>query len=683
MPEAEIQQQTIPTGNLNVRLDEGVRRATIAITLAVFFAICLLPLAAMYWRSFFPEGAFSFSSYREILYDDLLEAGGVTRKFSTATLLLRTLIIGLGSTFLGTFLGVIVAIAIVKIRSPLRLAIEALYPLSFLIPTYVAAVTWMWNTEAGAPINEFLRSLPEFVSSTILSVLGVSESGAIVRSQGYLWSIIVLSLCYFPIVTALTVRAFRGASKFEEEAGLMHLSSRFVLFGITLRRAAAPIGIGAIFVFLFAISNYAIPNLFLIQTFTSNVFAYYNRSDFAGATAASTPMLALTLIALFVFFRIDAKAKKASAANSAKVGRDEIGLRDLLGIPLLLGLLFALPAPSDMTNTPRIATGVAIAIVLAGVLALVHRSDTRKMSGALSFRRISSVVLLAFVLGVLYMSVRVPVGTLFDTWSAKPDIERSLLAADGEVSRLDVLMINTKRGLRDGSADIARTILLSVFTATFVTLFAGYLAGVTAEIDRRRRGFAGIRKRSRLIEVLVTLPFALPALTIGVAIIMLYNQPKPADGEFFLTAWLKDSGSWIYRSLAIVVIGATLRFLPFAYKPLLDAFRGQSFDQFEIARMFGVPFSARLHDIRFKEAWRSFVTSWMIVFILIAMELDLFLMIKPPGFSTLPDRIFNAVHFGRYGVVSGWCIIQIGIVLVPLVIVAILSIRSPARAKCQ
>ncbi len=232
----------------------------------------------MFASSLRDESGFSLASYREILLDN-----------RQLDLLSNSLVLAGGTTILSLLLGVPLAFLIVRTDLYFRRTFRYLYLAPLLIPPYISTIGWIDLLGKGGRVSGFLTNLP-FIKEP-LTIYGL---------PGTIW---ILGLSYFPFLSLLTITSLGSVDRrLEEAAELSH--NRFgVLKRITLPLVSPYIISGAIFVFIFSISNYGVPALLEVNTYPVEIFtqfsAFYNPKV---ATAISLPLVLITLI-LILFQR--------------------------------------------------------------------------------------------------------------------------------------------------------------------------------------------------------------------------------------------------------------------------------------------------------------------------------------------------------------------------------------------
>jgi ABC-type Fe3+ transport system, permease component len=120
--------------------------------------------------------------------------------------------------------------------------------------------------------------------------------------------------------------------------------------------------------------------------------------------------------------------------------------------------------------------------------------------------------------------------------------------------------------------------------------------------------------------------FALPGIIAGLALVLLFNRWVP----------------FIYGTIMMMIIGFALRLLPQAVATNEAALRrvGPSLEQ--AARVMGCRPVTVFHRVTLPIAAPGIAASWALIFITSMKELPMAIMLRPPGFDTLPVRIWAA-----------------------------------------
>jgi iron(III) transport system permease protein len=166
---------------------------------------------------------------------------------------------------------------------------------------------------------------------------------------------------------------------------------------------------------------------------------------------------------------------------------------------------------------------------------------------------------------------------------------------------------------------IGRSILLSFVVALIVGM-VGILLGYA--ISRKRRSFA-----AKSLSALSFIPYLIPALSFGATYYALtYNE----------------GFRWLNGTFLLVVLVASVKFLPFASRSGTNAMMQLSTEIEEAGIMLGVPWRKRMSKILFPIQKSSFLSGYLLPFISTMREYTLFALIAPVGsLLTLLIRDFD------------------------------------------
>lgn len=161
------------------------------------------------------------------------------------------------------------------------------------------------------------------------------------------------------------------------------------------------------------------------------------------------------------------------------------------------------------------------------------------------------------------------------------------------------------------------SVLVAAGAATLATLLAfapTYLAA------RHPRRFAWV-----LLSLSKT-AYVLPGLIVGLAFVMLFNRSLPI----------------IYGTVAALVLGFTFRLLPQSVVTSEAALKRVPASLEQAARSMGYRAPATFGRVTIPLAAPGLAASWTLVFVSAMKELPTAILLRPPGFDTLPVRIWAA-----------------------------------------
>lgn len=206
------------------------------------------------------------------------------------------------------------------------------------------------------------------------------------------------------------------------------------------------------------------------------------------------------------------------------------------------------------------------------------------------------------------------------------------------VGSLDFIM----KALMMAWQDILTSVVIS-FLATLVALGLGVLL---AYVVSRRLAPAG--NGFRFLSLLVLI---LPAALLALGYINVWNQGAMADV--------------LYGSGIVLVVALGVRALPVCTESMSVVWSHISPAQEHAVYMIGgSPLSAFI-TILLPQIKTALWVIGLLIFIFLFNELSMYVLLAPPGVSTLPLRIFSTVHYGPDNLVAAMCLLQIMVLVVP------------------
>ncbi|MGQ0600370.1 MAG: ABC transporter permease [Anaerolineales bacterium] len=147
--------------------------------------------------------------------------------------------------------------------------------------------------------------------------------------------------------------------------------------------------------------------------------------------------------------------------------------------------------------------------------------------------------------------------------------------------------------------------------------------------------YLAVRHRHPLARTLLTLckaGYALPGVIAGLSLILLFNQWLPA----------------FYNTVGVLIAGFAARFLPQAAAVNESAVKQVSPTLEQAARAMGRAPLATFIEVTLPLAAPGLLASWALVFLTAMKELPTAILLRPPGFDTLPVRIWAAASESVY-----------------------------------
>jgi len=205
-------------------------------------------------------------------------------------------------------------------------------------------------------------------------------------------------------------------------------------------------------------------------------------------------------------------------------------------------------------------------------------------------------------------------------------------------------------------ADIPGDVLNAAATSLSTALLVALVCSATVLLLRT----GGRSRWAERLPWLFLSNYFLPPLVLGLAFVMMSR-----DGSLG-AQWL---GSW-RDSRLLVVLTETLRFLPFAMLPVLDALRRTPEAGIELARAYGAgPLRARL--VAFSgHLGPALLLGCALVFMESVKELDMSLMLQPFGYSSPALKIYAFSRHQNMDRAAVWVLVSQAMMLLPLALLA-------------
>jgi iron(III) transport system permease protein len=202
------------------------------------------------------------------------------------------------------------------------------------------------------------------------------------------------------------------------------------------------------------------------------------------------------------------------------------------------------------------------------------------------------------------------------------------------------------RALQVVSGSLLRSIFLATAGATALTalgFFVGYV----------------IRTRAmsiwRAVDAGTVLLFALPGTVIGMGLIALWNRPAT---------------NFIYATPLIIVFGYLAQYTALTGRVTVAGLSLVPASMEEAAASAGASWMRRLGLIVLPLIKNALVTGWLIAYIFCLRDTGITMLVYPPGYDTLPVRIFTLMANGAPPLVAAACLLMIVATALPLIGVA-------------
>jgi len=215
--------------------------------------------------------------------------------------------------------------------------------------------------------------------------------------------------------------------------------------------------------------------------------------------------------------------------------------------------------------------------------------------------------------------------------------------------------------------EIINTLLLSVLAACLTLLLA---AGVAA--GARRAGRA-----ARVMDFTALLPLAFPPMSLGIAMILVWNRSTlfGMEGE-----WIGHVSDLVYGSILIMVFVMVGRCFPFVMRPVLYGLGSLDPGLQEAARMEGAGPARTFFGITLPLTWRSFAIAWFLAFLFAMGEYDAIHLVQQAGNAMLAPRIIGSFHNYRHDIVSNTSLVMIAVIVFPVLIYLLIPKKAERKA---
>lgn len=201
-------------------------------------------------------------------------------------------------------------------------------------------------------------------------------------------------------------------------------------------------------------------------------------------------------------------------------------------------------------------------------------------------------------------------------------------------------------------------ILNSAGIAAGVGLICVVLAVISVLLASRKRiTFSGKCRQGAGITwgSMLWVPFLVPGVLVGIALIQLLNRPMTA---------------WFYQSLGVVVLALTIRYIAIGWSIARHAWASTDPELSDAAMLDGASRWQLFRHVLWPQIAPQLAVAWCIVFLLCLWDVETLVLIIPPGGETMALRIFNLLHYGHAAHVNALCLALLGMAVAPLLCVA-------------
>jgi iron(III) transport system permease protein len=195
----------------------------------------------------------------------------------------------------------------------------------------------------------------------------------------------------------------------------------------------------------------------------------------------------------------------------------------------------------------------------------------------------------------------------------------------------------------------------SLWTAALAAMAATVLGLLLAQTSRSLRGSIASR-----FTGIVQIGYAIPGTVLGLSLILLYNTYLP----------------WLYGTVAMLVLAYLIRFLTQSLQGLEAALGSINPHLEEAARSLAASPALVLRRVLVPLLRPTLIAVWALVFISSMKELDATLLLRPPGFDTLPVRVYIHTVEAEYSKAAALSLLLIAFTALPWLVVSKLRVRK-------
>jgi len=169
-------------------------------------------------------------------------------------------------------------------------------------------------------------------------------------------------------------------------------------------------------------------------------------------------------------------------------------------------------------------------------------------------------------------------------------------------------------------------------------------------------------RRALVLNVITLLPFAFPAIVVGVAMNLFWSR-------FESLPWINE---YVYNGAGIAVLAFLALFLPFAVLSVRASLKRISPSSLEAAVLSGRSSLAVFRSITFPMIRPGIAAAVVLGFVLTLGELPAGLIVCTDQWQTVQVRIFNMIHFARDEEVAALCVMVVVLAMVPMALYSLL-----------
>ncbi|MGP4039868.1 ABC transporter permease [Gracilibacillus sp. D59] len=477
------------------------------LAIVIFF---LIPILRLILLSFQVDNQLSLQNYADILQDS-----------KTWTVLIDTILIVIGSTFISVTLGVLLAwlVAYSDIRAKKWMQVFIIMP--FVIPSYISTLAWTQFLGANGLYGKMISILP-----FSLEPINLYSMGGI---------IFVLGFSHYPLVYLLSVSVFRKVPREVEQASRVSGASGWRTFmKVTVPLALPGIASGGFLAFLANLDNFGIPaflgipaQIDVLSTYIYQQVVGFGPSAFQRAATLSVLLGVIALFGTFVQWLLLKKSRRLETTVEDKKPRVYLG-KSRKWIEIVLWSFFLItslvPFISMMMTSLLSAYGVDFTwenISLKNYQFVLDTSPKAKRAIGNSMQLALIITVIGLVIGTAfaYYRVRKP-----NRWSQFSEMAISLpYALPGTVMALSMIFawMEPIPGWNPGIYGSVMILFFAYFTRFLILQVRGSVTAVlqvdvTMEEAAMVSGSNGWSKWRRIL-----IPLLLPSILSGAFLVFL------------------------------------------------------------------------------------------------------------------------------------------------------------------
>lgn len=194
---------------------------------------------------------------------------------------------------------------------------------------------------------------------------------------------------------------------------------------------------------------------------------------------------------------------------------------------------------------------------------------------------------------------------------------------------------------------LTHSLVLAVVGATALTIL-GFLAGYLIHT----RALAVWR----VVDAGTVLLFAMPSTVIGIGLIAPWNRPAT---------------NLIYATPLMILVGYLAQYTALTSRATVAGLAQVPASMEEAAAVAGAGWVRRVGLIVVPLVWRTLMGGWLIAYIFCLRDTGITMLVYPPGYDTLPVRIFTLMANGAPDLIAASSVLMILATILPLAILTL------------